>query len=129
LVRLLMPAFSKVTQTERDAHATLACAVAGLGAERFRLEKNRWPKSLEELVEAGCLSKIPTNLGDPLCFKPTKDGLVIYTIGRHGIYDGKALDDLAVINRNTLLRVEFRLWDPKHRRQPPLPPKAKEQDQ
>ena len=123
----LFPATDKVMQTEQRLDTKLACAVAALAAERFRLQKNRWPETLEELVQAGCLKKVPIDLfdGKPLRFRRTKDGLVIYSIGPEGKYDGKALDNLRNINES-VIRVEFRLWDVAHRRQPPLPAKAKE---
>ncbi len=127
IIRSLFPAVVKFAESEQRRHTLLACAIAGLGAERFRLMKNRWPDSLEETVQAGCLKKVPTDLfdGKPLRFRRSKDGLVIYSIGPDGKYDGKALDDLRNIDES-VIRVEFRLWDLPHRRQAPLPPKAKE---
>jgi hypothetical protein len=126
LVYLLYPAVTKIAQIEQRLHANLACAIAGLGAERVRLEKGRWPESLDEIVQAGCLKKVPIDPfdGNPLRFRRTKDGLVVYSIGPEGKNDGKALDDLRNIDES-LVRVEFRLWDPKHRRQPPLPRREK----
>ena len=128
LVRLLFPSVTKMAQAEQRIHTKLACAIAGIGAERFRLKKNRWPDSLEELVQAGCLKEIPIDLfdGNPLRFRRTNDGLVIYSPGLGGFYDGKALDDLGNVNEN-VIRVEFRLWDPSQRRQTPLPPKGDKQ--
>jgi hypothetical protein len=127
LVIMLYPAVQKVSQAEQRLHTKLSCAIAALGAERFRLQKNRWPVSLEAIVKSGCMKKIPVDLfdGNPLRFRRTKDGLVIYSIGPEGNYDGKALDDLRNINE-AVVRVEFRLWDPAQRRQPPLPAKPKE---
>ena len=127
ITRLLFPDVLGFAKSEQRRHTLLACAVTALGAERFRLQKNRWPKSLEEIVQAGCLKKVPTDQfdGNPLRFRRTKDGLVIYSIGPEGNYDGKALDDLRNINE-AVVRVEFRLWDPARRRQPPLPAKPNE---
>jgi hypothetical protein len=73
------------------------------------------------------MRKIPVDLfdGNPLRFRRTKNGLVIYSIGPEGNYDGKALDDLRNVNES-VVRVEFRLWDPAQRRQPPLPAKPKD---
>ncbi len=127
LTRLLFPSVGAGAQAEQSAHTHLGCAISALGAERFRLKKNRWPESLEEIVRAGYLKKIPIDFfdGNLLRFRRTKDGLVIYSIGPDGNYDGKALDDLRNIDES-VIRVEFRLWDLPHRRQAPLPPKAKE---
>jgi hypothetical protein len=122
LIGLFFPNVGKVAQFENRVHSNLACAIAALGAERFRLQKNRWPESLEEIVQAGCLKKVPIDQfdGNPLRFRRTKDGLVIYSIGPEGNYDGKALDDLRNINQ-AVVRVEFRLWNAAQRHQPPLP--------
>ena len=48
------------------------------------------------------------------------DGVVVHSIGNHGNYDGSGLDRLEELDPN-LPRLEFRLWDVSHRRQPPLP--------
>ncbi len=123
---LLMPAVMKIAQAEQRTDTRLRCAGAALAAERFRLQHQRWPASLDELVKEKFLSEVPIDLFDsqPLRFRPMADGLVIYSIGRDRAYDGTALDDLHNYNPNNQ-RVEFRLWNPDRRRQPPLPPRVK----
>jgi hypothetical protein len=135
LARFLFPAVFKVAQVEQRIHTHLACAAAGLAAERFRLQTRRWPESLEELVKAGLLEKVPIDLfdGESLRFRHTQDGLVIFSVGRGGKYDGKALDDKPkdVIDLDrpdaSETRIEFRLWDIGRRRQ--TPPKEKDGDE
>ena len=92
---------AELDQIEQRLHANLACAIAALGAERIRLQKGRWPESLEEIVQAGCLKKVPIDAfdGNPSRFRRTKNGLVIYSIGPEGSYDGKSPGRFAGIQR------------------------------
>jgi len=53
-----------------------------------------------------------------LRFRRADDGLVVYSIGPNSDYDGKGLDDPDQLTPPAV-RVEFRLWDPSHRRQAP----------
>jgi hypothetical protein len=129
LARLLFPAVVKVADAERRVHTQLACAVTGLAAEQFRLQHKHWPASLEELVTAGFLKKIPIDPypDQPLRFRRAPDGLVIFSVGADGVYDGTGLDDKpkGVSGRgaggNPAFRIEFRLWDVERRRQAPPP--------
>jgi hypothetical protein len=116
-----------VSDGERRTHTKLSCAAAGLAAERFRLQNQRWPDSLEELVKAGCLKKLPLELFDdkPLRFRRAPDGLVIYSVLTDRAYDGTALDekptDVKTPEKADIAgkRLEFRLWDVERRRQAP----------
>ncbi len=98
------------------------CAVAGMGCERFRLKFERWPTSLDEVVSAGLLDKIPTDGydGKLLRYRKTSDGVVIFGIGPQGTYAGDGLDQDRAYAPNAI-RYEFRLWDESQRRQPPRP--------
>jgi len=102
--------------SEQKSIIYLQASIAALAAERFRLLQNRWPKSLDELVKAGLLKEIPIDLmdGQPLRFRRTIDGLVIYSVGVDGTYRGDALDNLANFDPRKD-RPEFRLWDVKRR--------------
>jgi hypothetical protein len=126
LAKDLFPALFKVAEAEQRTDSLLFCAVAALAAEQFRLNNKRWPKSLDELVQARLLKQVPMDLftGQPLGFRTTKDGLVIYSVGTKGTYDGKALDNLHAIDP-TVLRIEFRLWNMDRRCQPPWPEQPK----
>jgi hypothetical protein len=122
LARLLLPAVLRIAQAEQRNHSHLACAVAGLAAERYRLRSGRWPESLDELVVAGLLPEAPLDrfAAGPLRLRRTSDGLVIYSIGRDGTNDGTGLDTPDTFDADAI-RVEFRLWEPVCRRQSPPP--------
>src|SRR5207302_513283 len=47
---LLVPAFNKIHAACLRSHADLRCATSALAAERFCIDRNRWPESLTELV-------------------------------------------------------------------------------
>jgi hypothetical protein len=123
LAGLLTPAVPRVAYAEMRSDILLECAVTALAAEQFRLRAKRWPKDLAELVKAGLLPKIPVDLHDhqPLRLRHAPNGLVIYSLATGHEYEGTAWDNPAEppLGRE---RVEFRLWDPAHRRQPAPPP-------
>jgi hypothetical protein len=100
----------------------MGCAVAGIGAERFRLARGRWPDSLDEVVAAKLLDKVPTDHydGQPLRYRKASDGVVIYSVGENGNYGGDVLDAEKTFDPK-VVRIEFRLWGEEHRRQPPRP--------
>lgn len=130
LARIFLPGVIKFTQVERHADTLLHCTIAALATERFRLKHNRWPNSLDELIEAKLLTEAPEDLydGKPIRLRRAADGIVFYSIGWDGKYQGDALDRLEDFDPNRI-RVEFRLWDPAKRRQPPLPPRKPADDQ
>jgi hypothetical protein len=127
IAELFFPPVGKLAREERLHFSHIACATAGIEAERFRVQQGRWPESMVELVKAGFLNDVPIDFvdGKPLSFRHTADGIVIYSKdGRYGKYDGTALDerpDALDIDFDHILdlpgRVEFRLWDVAHRRQ------------
>ena len=91
------------------------CACAGLAAERYRLQHDRWPETLADLVAEGMLDEVPTDPydGKPLCYRTTRDGIVIYSVGPNGEGRGDALDgDVRNVKDD---RLEFRLWDTERR--------------
>lgn len=105
--------------------AKLACTFSAVAAERFRLEHKRWPHSLAELVNVNLLSDIPLDPidGQPLRFRSTNDGIVIYSIASDKKNEGKPRDDerKPVEDDNFDYSVgsyEFRLWNPDRRGQP-----------
>jgi hypothetical protein len=124
LAAILFTSATKFASAEQRTHTRLACATAGLAAERFRLQKKRWPVSLDELAKTGFLKQVPEDLfdGKPLRFRRARDGFVIFSVGKDGNYDGTALDGPQPVG-SSVDRVEFRLWDVVRRRQPPLPQK------
>lgn len=97
--------------------------MAAIGVERFRLENQRWPDSLEDVVAAKLLDEVPSEgfNGQPLSYRKTSDGVVIFSVGPLGSYTGDTLDEGRPFDAE-VIRSEFRLWDENKRRQPPLPP-------
>jgi hypothetical protein len=93
-----------------QAQAILAVSSTALAAERFRLAHQRWPLDLQELVPE-FLSVVPTDPYDPnqpLRWKTTPNGRVVYSVGEDGKDDG---GDCEWSDGNTLRDVGFRLFD------------------
>jgi ABC-type transport system involved in multi-copper enzyme maturation permease subunit len=116
-VRLMAFSVNRVAVSYRRALAELRCARVAVAAERFRLRKNRWPGSLEELVQAGLLPEVPDDPCDGLKLRYCllKDGVVIYSVGPTGKDNGGNLDrkNPNAVGSNWGLR----LWDVVRRRQ------------
>ncbi len=131
-----------VAETSARHRAELRCAITGLAAERFRLAHGRWPRSLDELAPR-FLAAVPPDPydGKPLKLSAFDDGILIYSVGRHGRNRGAAERPVPtpgdeppedegppVVFEQKLADWKgddgpgFRLWDVKHRRQPPRPP-------
>ena len=74
-------------------------------------ERDRFGLALNDLVAVGLLDEVPTDPfdGQPLRYRTTRDGIVIYSIGNNGDGKGDALDgDLKDLTDD---RLEFRLWN------------------
>jgi hypothetical protein len=99
------------------------CALAALAAERFRRETNRWPKSLDELTPK-FLAETPLDpcTDQPLGYRSTRDGVVIFSVGPEGKYDGTYRDRAQP--RAFENAFEFRLWNVAKRRQVPVAARA-----
>ncbi len=126
VTKMFGPATEKVEKADRRVHIYLRSMIAALACERYRMkdEHKRWPATLDDLVKAKLLDAVPTDPIDnqPLRYRRTRDGIVIYSIG----FDGK--DDQGNIDRaqpyNPGVDLGFRLWDVEQRRRQPLPPIA-----
>jgi hypothetical protein len=96
--------------------AQIRTAAAALAAERFRVERGRWPESLDQLVPK-YLSAVPR---DPFALGPLKllklpDGLFVYSVGLDSHDDGGKID--FKFRRPLGADIGFRLWDVDRRRQ------------
>jgi hypothetical protein len=122
LVRLLVPALSKVSEAARRSHAQLRCAIMAVAAERYRRAKGQWPGTLDVLKEAGYVREAPSDPydGKPLRWLRLDDGVEVYSIGPDGEDNGGKMDRQNPVAPGT--DVGFRLWDVAQRRQPPVPP-------
>ena len=90
--------------------ALLSCAVVVLAVERFRLEQQRWPESLDELVPA-FLDALPPDpyTGGSLQYTRDDEAVRISCVDRGG-------NDVA-----------FQVWNTSRRGLAPLPPKPEPQ--
>jgi hypothetical protein len=102
-------------------HALLRCGLAGVAAERYRRERGDWPAALADLVP-GYLPAVPLDPfdGEPLRYRRTAGGAVIYSFGEDGRDDGG--DRTPPPGEHLPRDVVFTLWDVAGRRQPPAPP-------
>jgi hypothetical protein len=117
--RLLVPALEKVSVAERRRLANVRCMIAAVAAERYRHEHGAWPESLDRLAPE-LLTEVPLDPfdGRPLRYRRTTDGVVIYSVGEDLKDNG---GKLRREEHTPAPDVGWRLWDVKHRRQPPRP--------
>ena len=125
LVRLLIPALSKVSDAARRSQAQLRCAIVAVAAERYRHAKGRWPETLDALKESGYLRGAPADPydGQPLRWLRVDDGVEVYSIGPDRVDNGGKMDRQHPVTPGT--DIGFRLWDVAKRRQPPPGPRDK----
>jgi len=115
--KLLLGSITGIPTWLGMSDALVRTAVAGLAAERFRLDRGRWPDSLEQLVPR-YLSEIPRDpfAAGPLKLRKLPDGLFVYSVGVDGVDHG------GKINAKSRMRdgadTGFRLWDVSARRRP-----------
>ncbi len=119
MARLLTPALQKVIEAHHRTEARTRCAIAALAVERFRCDQSpppgRWPKTLEELCPK-YLAKVPDDpfTGQALGYRPTANGVVLYSVGPLHKYDGSYRDDPT--GDVMASSYEFRLWNVPQRR-------------
>jgi hypothetical protein len=108
----------KVTEALIKYRSLLRCGAAACAAERFRLEKNRWPGKWDELVPH-YLPAVPIDsfTQKPIIWKTLPDGLVFYSVGRDGKDDG---GDVLEGENGAPKDVGIRLWATGARRQAPV---------
>ncbi|MEO2090235.1 MAG: hypothetical protein ABGY75_12145 [Gemmataceae bacterium] len=118
LFGLLLPAVSKLVETDTRTIGLLRATATAVACERFRLKHGRFPTALAELTPDS-LPTVPADpyTGEPLLYKRTDDGAVVYVTGADRTDDGGKLKPASEKGYD----IGFRLFDPKHRRQPPLP--------
>jgi hypothetical protein len=123
IARLFGPAMAKYHHAYARSEAKHQCSIAALAAERFRRESGRWPKDLEELTPK-FLPETPLDPfnDQPLGYRPTRDGVVLYSVGPEGKYggtyrDGKQDRQDAATYDPSASSYEFRLWNVPLRRQ------------
>jgi hypothetical protein len=119
MVRNLAPSIVKLAQSVRRRQAHLRSAIASVALERYRRAHGSWPDSLATLVPK-YLASVPTDPYDAaaLRFRRLGDWLVVYSLGPDGEDNGGNIEKNSGAAGTD---IGFRLWDVKHRRQPPSP--------
>jgi hypothetical protein len=124
---LMMPSMRHIANRALDHTAELACAQVVLAAERFRLARGDWPKSVAELVPDYLDAPPEDPFGPGLILKRDEDGLIVYSFGGDGEDNGgqniRWRPGLGFALPSDL---GYRLFDPLQRRRPagrvaPLP--------
>jgi hypothetical protein len=122
--------FSGIQAAAVRDQALLRCAVVGIACERYRLEYQEWPATLET-IPRDLLSELPDDpySGKPLRYRHTEDGVVVYSVGPNLADDGGDLEERPALvamdkDDNGLPRLRvgvrpgdigFRLWNPNRR--------------
>jgi len=119
---LVMTGLPRVPFACQQAQARLRTTIAALAVERYRLDRGRWPDSLDALCPC-YLSSVPVDPFDfePLRYRRVRDGVVIYSCGPDGEDNGGVIPRRG-LDRDPGYDLGFQLWDVDQRRQPPLPP-------
>lgn len=122
----LLPALAKLENACRRPQTRMRCLCAALAAERYRQAQGKWPDSLDRLVPL-FLSAVPLDTfdGTPLRYRRLADGIVIFSAVSFYSVDSAGEDNQGELNLGQSAQpgtdFSIRLWDVKHRRQPPRP--------
>lgn len=119
------PSVLRVYQAELRHQALLRTMLLAVAAERYRVQHKQWPDKLDDLISAKLIDKLPLDPfdGQPLRWKVTEEGRVIYSVGKDRTDDGGVDLKLKFSNNGD---VGFRLYDLAKRRQAPRPVKPAE---
>jgi len=90
LLEYIIPAAERISELLYQGKALHEAIITILAIQRWNLEKGEYPATLDELIKAGYLKKLPI---DPysdkaLIYKKTGDDFVLYSIGRNFKDDG-----------------------------------------
>jgi hypothetical protein len=90
LFYLFHPASYFASEIAHRGKMTHETTLTILALEQWRLEKNRYPSSLCELVSAGYLKELPMDpwSDKPLVYKKTNDDFILYSAGANFTDDG-----------------------------------------
>jgi hypothetical protein len=112
-------AFYKYVEDELTVEAVLACAIGAVAAERFRLAKQRWPTSMDELTPSYLkTASMDLYSGQPLRLVHKGTALIVYSVGANQVDDGGDLRPMMPLTGPDL---GFVLHDPDQRRRPGPP--------
>ncbi len=128
LARQVAPTVLKVNQAELRHQTQMRTMLVAVVAERYRLQHNKWPDKLDDLVSAKLITALAMDPfdGKPLRWKVTDEGRIVYSVGKDRIDDGGVVGPDVWTKKNT--DIGYRLFDPDKRRQAPRPSKPVEPD-
>jgi tetratricopeptide (TPR) repeat protein len=89
-VRVLAPAVTRVSELSYRARAQIEALITTIAVMRYRRAHGDYPESLDRLLEADLLKKLPMDpySAKPLVYKRTADGFVLYSLGADFDDDG-----------------------------------------
>jgi hypothetical protein len=121
----LVKEYTRLIKAHTRGQANLRCAIVALAAERYRRRHHGWPETLDQLAKDGLLKAVPRDPfdGQPLRWRRLEQGPVVYSVGPDRKDDGGAAMVYQPNQPDQTPRGDFRflLFDPPHRRQPPVP--------
>jgi len=90
LIQMFMPASARLSEIAYRAKMGHEATVAILALQRWRLEKDQYPVSLDELVSPGFLEELPMDSWSdkPLVYKKTDDDFILYSVSYNFTDDG-----------------------------------------
>ena len=110
ITTFMLPAVDKVGEASVRDKALLRCALTALAAERYRIDKEHWPKSLNDLspkyLDAVLVDPFD---GSPLKLSIRDDGITIYSVGADGLDNGGT--NLTPTGKEQGADLGFRLWN------------------
>jgi hypothetical protein len=89
LVKELVPSIRRCFELDLRTVAMARAARTALAAERYRLDKGRFPQRLDDLVP-GYLDAVPVDPFDdkPMCYRVDADAVIIYSVAEDKKDDG-----------------------------------------
>ena len=114
VLEVFMTSFKEAARCQ----AELRNAVLALAAERYRQEQGFWPGSLDELVRAGHVKRIPVDPydGKAMRYRRMADGALFYSTGADRVDNGGLVSQSHPLAPGTDLGLQ--LWDPEARGRP-----------
>jgi len=90
LIHLFLPALGRVSELGYCDKASHEATMTILALKLWRLEKNAYPVTLDDLLAAGYLKNLPMDpySDKPLIYKRTDDDFVLYSVGSNFTDDG-----------------------------------------
>ncbi len=90
LLRLFIPSMEEVSTLSYQGRALHEATLTILAVQRYRIDKGRYPASLEETVSAGYLQQVPADPygSGPLVYRTTDNGFTLYSVAGNFTDDG-----------------------------------------